>query len=115
MSVTVPNVATPERGVAHTARAHRWRMLVNEFPTLPRMRVLDLGGNVRSWQQAPVRPGELVTLNLDVVVSHEEPVPWAHRVTGDACDPPHALDGERFDLVYSNSVLEHVGGHQRRV
>jgi Methyltransferase domain len=40
--------------------------------------------------------------------------PWAASVIGDACDPPAELEGERFDLVYSNSVIEHVGGHAQR-
>jgi hypothetical protein len=39
---------------------------------------------------------------------------WISAVGGDACDPPSELVDRRFDLVYSNSVIEHVGGHERR-
>jgi hypothetical protein len=35
-------------------------------------------------------------------------------IQGDACDVPQQLRGERFALVYSNSLLEHVGGHVER-
>lgn len=35
-------------------------------------------------------------------------------IQGDACDVPQQLRGERFDLVYSNSPLEHVGGDVER-
>jgi hypothetical protein len=35
-------------------------------------------------------------------------------VQADACDLPEALRRERFDLVYSNSLIEHVGGHPQR-
>jgi hypothetical protein len=79
------------------------------------MRVVDLGGEVEAWSNAHVRPAQLVIVNLfsaapEVLRRH----PWISSVVGDACDPT-VLRGERFDLVYSNSVIEHLGGHSRRV
>jgi hypothetical protein len=77
------------------------------------MRVLDLGGWISSWTvAAPVAPAQVVILNIE-----DPPESRAHVkvITGDACDPPAELRMERFDLVFSNSVIEHVGGHARRL
>jgi hypothetical protein len=95
---------------AHS-RAARWRELHTRFPALDRMRVVDLGGDLRAWRLAPVRPRELVLLNR---YEQHAPDGWITTLVGDACALPEQLRGERFDLVYSNSVLEHVGGHARR-
>lgn len=93
-----------------TMRQRRWRLLQNIFPDLSSMRVLDVGGDARAWLLGGVRPAELTLLNIGSVP--EAPEPWMHGIEGDACDPPSDLGG--FDLVFSNSVIEHVGGHAQR-
>lgn len=76
------------------------------------MRVLDLGGTAAAWQAAPVQPGHVTVLNLH----EEQPTDrgWMSCVIGDACSPPPTIRSGDFDLVYSNSVIEHLGGHARR-
>jgi hypothetical protein len=96
--------------LAHRARAGRWEQFANHFPDVDQMRVLDLGGTASSWLHAPTLPRELTILNL----VHPSSDGSARLVSGDACDPPRELAGERFDLVFSNSVIDQVGGHQRR-
>ncbi|MEU2629896.1 methyltransferase domain-containing protein [Kitasatospora sp. NPDC007106] len=108
-------IADPDRpgSLAHAARARRWTELLRCFPDLAEMRVLDLGGTPGSWRAAPRRPAHVVTVNLDPATArHDEPGLTA--VVADACDLPPSLAAERFDLVYSNSLVEHVGGHSRR-
>lgn len=102
------------------ARLRRFEMLVRRFPALSEMRVLDLGGEPHSWRDAATRPREVVLLNLDWQVARSDyeiggDAAWMSVVAGDACDPPASLQEQRFDLVFSNSVIEHVGGHERRV
>jgi hypothetical protein len=101
-------VSNPYRSGTLSARlrARRRRALLETFPDLPDMRVLDLGGLPRDWRD--IRPAELVVLNL---VVDEASAPWMRVVEADGCDPPEL---GRFDLVYCNSVIEHVGGHRRR-
>ncbi len=98
--------------LAGRARRRRWEMFQEQFPDLGSMRILDLGGYIARWRDLPEHPAEVVTLNLDPEAPPAEN--WARAVPGDACTPPEWLFGERFDLVYSNSLIEHVGGHQRR-
>lgn len=94
-------------------RSKRAQWLVRQFPDLAEMSVIDLGGRVTSWEQAAVRPRHVHIVNL-------EPLPgdvpdWARVDQGDACELPQAIRGQRYDLVFCNSVIEHVGGHERRL
>jgi hypothetical protein len=91
------------------ARARRWRVFVDAFPEIDQMTVLDLGGDVRAWRLAPVRPKRLILLNI---FSQDVEEDWITVLVGDACEPPPDLPDT--DMVYSNSVIEHVGGHWRR-
>jgi hypothetical protein len=82
---------------------------MQEFPDIGDMRVLDIGGEARFWQHREVRPLHVTMLN---VFYQETKQPWITAVAGDGCELPDELRG--FDLVFSNSVIEHVGGHWRR-
>src|SRR5262245_1233581 len=75
------------------------------FP-LADMTVVDLGGTPSWWERAPVRPQHVTIVNL---TAPEPAPPWITQYQADAC----TFEGA-FDLVLSNSVLEHVGGHAQR-
>lgn len=98
------------------ARSRRWALVRELFPDIEDMRVVDLGGRVDAWVHSPVRPRHVTVLNLFEPGESEDEnlVP----VTGDACDAAEVLGREvghaSFDLVFSNAVLEHVGGHANR-
>lgn len=95
------------------SRDRRWRALQRLFPDLSRLRVLDLGGTVESWQRAPVTPARVVVVNLEP----QEPDSNRHieTLTADACELDPSGLADECDLVYSNSLIEHVGGHVRRL
>lgn len=98
------------------ARAGRWQQFRDLFPDIDAMSVLDLGGTVEAWERAPVRPAHVTVLNLFEPGKSDES--RLTPVDGDACAAADVLqrNGVRtsFDLVFSNSLLEHVGGHAKR-
>ena len=98
------------RSVSSWTRGRRWEEIQRRYPDLGDMRVLDLGGVERHWTHAPVRPREVVLLNLP----DEREASDMEVVVGDACRPPAELFERGFDLVYSNSVIEHVGGFAKQ-
>ena len=72
------------------------------------MRVLDLGGQPHIWDFVDKRL-HITILNLPGVA--EAGASSRHELRFVEGDATHVegLDGERFDLVFSNSVIEHVG------
>ena len=94
-------------------RAERWAWFTRSFPDLDQMSVVDLGGVPHTWMQSPVHPKHVHVLNIEPL---DPDVPdWIETDYADACDLPGAIASRRYDLVFSNSVLEHVGGHERRM
>lgn len=95
------------------SRARRWTLFAQVFPEIEDMHVLDLGGTVEAWRRAPVRPERVTVLNL--LEPGESDDPWLRAIKGDACDPPPEVKTSKYDLVFSNSLIEHVGGHAKRL
>ncbi len=100
--------------IGQKRRAGRWELLASTFPKIGTMHVIDLGGTPRSWMRAPIHPATVHVVNLDGRETEESLPDWITFEQGDACVLPKHLLDRRFDLVYSNSVIEHVGGHAQR-
>ena len=77
------------------------------------MSIVDLGGRLESWLRVPVRPASVHVINLEPP-PREFPA-WARVDQADACNLPASLISSSYDLVFSNSVIEHVGGHAQRI
>ena len=80
------------------------RRFVRIFNVTEETRVLDVGGTPFNWSLIPVRP-RLVILNQSRVENASD----GHTlwVTGDGRLLP--FSDQSFDVVFSNSVIEHVG------
>jgi ubiquinone/menaquinone biosynthesis C-methylase UbiE len=85
-------------------RRRRMQRFVREFRIAPETRILDIGGTPDCWELIEERP-RLVLLNTPR--AKEELRGAASWVAGDGRALPFA-DGA-FDIVFSNSVIEHVG------
>jgi hypothetical protein len=95
------------------ARQRRWLRFRESFPDISEMRVLDLGGTPDYWLGAPQRPRAVTVVNLLPYPGHR--AEFVTAVQGDACDLPPGVDRSGYDLVVSNSLIEHVGGHAQRL
>jgi hypothetical protein len=99
--------------VGARGRLRRWEWLQATFPQIGSMSVIDLGGTVEAWLRAPIRPVSVHIVNLE---QPPEKVPgWMRADQADACSLPPQISRGSYDLVFSNSLIEHVGGHSQRM
>jgi hypothetical protein len=100
--------------VGQRMRSRRWEWFRSQFPDIESMSVIDLGGTVDAWVRAPVRPALVHVVNLEPEPTIITP-DWIHADRGDACDLPQHIISGTYDIVFSNAVIEHVGGHAQRM
>jgi hypothetical protein len=100
-----------EDSFAERMRRRRWAQILELFPDFESLRVLDLGGTTLFWSRSPVRPKFVTVVNL---LEPGDGSPWVVPVQGNACDARELVGEETFDLVFSNSLIEHLGGHHER-
>jgi hypothetical protein len=97
------------QSLAARYRRRRFDRFVNML-TMPSPRIVDVGGGPGFWEhQLPLLPkGSRVTV-LNLSFPKEAVLTGPTYVTGDATDMRLFRDNE-FDVCFSNSVIEHVGG-----
>lgn len=91
-------------------RLARFVTVVDEIlKTKPSCRVLDLGGNRDYWLDLePVWAGRPLAFTLVNLVPERLQDPRFEALQGDCCDMAGFTDNA-YDIVHSNSVIEHVG------
>ena len=97
--------------LAARLRRRRFAFFESLLSRIPgHVRILDVGGTPDFWRVVGLsRPNVSVTLlNRSPATAHSGTV---HSVVGDARDMREFRDGE-FDVVFSNSVIEHVGTYR---
>jgi hypothetical protein len=100
---------TNRNSLAYRLRRRRFGRFMELLDRLPRpVRILDVGGTETFWQMMGVDELEAVSITLLNVFDNPTESPHIHSLTGDGCDLSQFADGE-FDVVFSNSVIEHVG------
>ncbi|WP_373522011.1 class I SAM-dependent methyltransferase [Aquiflexum sp.] len=75
----------------------------NAFP----IRILDIGGMAYFWKDKELLKKGLVEITLLNLEREETDIPGLHAVSGDATNLSEYPD-KSFDLVFSNSVIEHL-------
>jgi hypothetical protein len=101
------------RPFSDRARRIRMRMFARLMQVKEGMTVLDLGGQPMIWESFPV-PLNITILNLPGAARRAGMSQHTFRyVEGDACRVV-SLEDRSFDIVFSNSVIEHVGPEDRQ-
>lgn len=115
-----PDPMSNPRSIERRFRANRFRhvrqLLEAALQEKERIEVLDLGGTESYWAIAE----EFLDQHrgrVGITLVNNEPIDPPKNavfsaVSGDACDA-RLFAGRRFDLVHSNSVIEHVGEMDR--
>ena len=89
-------------------REQRMHRFLRDFGITRDTRLLDVGGTLYNWTLAPVCP-KITILNR---VHCDAPHAAADWVLGDGCTLP--FGDHSFDVVFSNSVIEHLGTLERQ-
>lgn len=99
-----------KQSFAYRARRKRLAHLLEVIDAAPKpLRILDVGGTDSFWKTMDLADREdlqFTVLNIFPAETPDERFQW---IVGDARDLSQFGDGS-FDLVFSNSVIEHVGG-----
>src|ERR1700750_2509155 len=95
-------------------RAKRGDVFLRRVQPTKEKTILDVGGYPFFWTSAPCPVSRIDTLNLHKVPFDQSQFPH-HNIRvleGNGCALPFSENS--YDIVFSNSVIEHVGNWERQ-
>lgn len=93
-------------------RSQRFRQFLQLVNPPKYANILDLGGSSYTWKMVP-HDFHITIVNLDET-EMEPPTEQFTFVQGDATNLRHQFADQSFDVVFSNSVIEHVGDDSKQ-
>lgn len=102
---------TNQDSVASHLRRRRFELFAGMVHALQGVvRILDIGGTQDYWQRMALGAEFLGRVQVTLLNLHPQPVSWPNFTSqvGDARSLPQFAD-RQFDLVFSNSTIEHLG------
>lgn len=101
------------RPFSQRARQRRMQSFLVLMNISPGRSVLDLGGQPMIWDNVPCHLKITILNRPGIAETHHPSHHELRYVEGDACNV-EGLDAQSFDVVFSNSVIEHVGAADKR-
>ncbi len=96
------------RRFSKAMRAKRFEMFEALVAPLPRpLKILDVGGTNAFWKEYGWADDPQIQITLSNIFEQEQVHPNITPHVGDATKMPEFEDGS-FDLVFTNSVIEHL-------
>ena len=102
------------RAVFSIWRKRRWNWFLEILQPRPGQNILDVGGTPAFWAGSGLEGVQVVCLNPDPGARGDALPPGVEFVQGDGCRIYEYFGGQKFDIVFSNSVIEHLGSAARQ-
>jgi SAM-dependent methyltransferase len=90
-------------------RHRRWELFLRLMQPQLQTRILDVGGYATNWEHVQVS-SPITFVNTDYPAGWQVQSERFTSVVGSGCSLP--FPDKSFDIVYSNSVIEHVGSRE---
>ena len=100
--------------MADRLRKKRFRLFLELIETMPRpLKIIDVGGTALFWERMGFTGQKDINITILNIRNDSMELPGFVTVTGDARRMQQFSD-KAFDIAFSNSVIEHVGGFEEQ-